>query len=80
MSTPFETRRSQILSPLAEKPEIVEKPIQQGVRTVPFSAATFKLLSNSLRIHESIARTVSRSDVATFTVDEVDLYDPALGN
>jgi hypothetical protein len=80
LATPFEIRRAQILSPLAEKSKIVEKPISRGVRTVPFSPDTFKFLSNRMRIHESITRTISRSDVATFNADQVIMHKPALGN
>lgn len=76
----FDMRRKQILSPLAEKAQIVEQPRFRGLCTVPFSEATLRLLATRMRIHESISRTISCSDVATFTVDDVYMYKPAQGN
>ncbi|KAF2440123.1 hypothetical protein P171DRAFT_435921 [Karstenula rhodostoma CBS 690.94] len=78
LTTPFDIRRTQILSPLAEKPQIEEQPRFRGVRTVPFAQATFEFLANKMRTHESITRTISRSDVATFAFDKVHMHKPAL--
>lgn len=55
---------------------------RRGVRTLPFSKATFRRLTRALRIHGGIAKAVSRSDVPMFSVDQVEMGKkaPAYGN
>lgn len=55
---------------------------RRGVRTLPFGKATFRRLTRALRIHGSISKAVSRSDVPMFSVDQVEMGKgaPAYGN
>jgi hypothetical protein len=55
---------------------------RRGVRTLPFSKTTFRRLTRALRIHGSIAKAVSRSDVPMFSFDQVEMGEqaPAYGN
>lgn len=80
ITTSLETHGTHRLSPLAENLNMVHTSKPTGVRTVPYSSATFQLLSSRLRVHESIARTISHSDVATFTADEIYMHNRAFGD
>ena len=44
---------------------------RRGARTLPFSQDTFRLISQKLYLHGSIARVVNRSDVPIFSRAEV---------
>ncbi|EJT78557.1 hypothetical protein GGTG_03657 [Gaeumannomyces tritici R3-111a-1] len=47
------------------------KTSRRGVRTLPFSKATFKRVAEGMHTHGSIARVVSRADVPVFSADRV---------
>lgn len=58
-------------------PPIVKKGTdRKGVRTLPFTESTFKLLAGKLRAHGSIAKAISRSDVPLCSFDGLRMPSP----
>ncbi|KAH6625485.1 hypothetical protein C7974DRAFT_202158 [Boeremia exigua] len=51
--------------------------VQQSIRIVPFSSATFQKICERFSVHESIVRAISRSDIPVFTCESVDMGKPA---
>ena len=53
---------------------------RRGLRSLPFSAETFRQMMKSLFIHGDIARVISRADIPAFSVSEIRMGDwPAYG-
>ncbi|KAH6987183.1 hypothetical protein EDB80DRAFT_178465 [Ilyonectria destructans] len=80
----FESRKDTTFSPLSEKTRtnhdntaVVTASGRRGVRTLPFSRETFKLISERFYTHSSIARVISRSDVPFFSSDCIQATQPA---
>ncbi|KAK0619098.1 hypothetical protein B0T14DRAFT_518561 [Immersiella caudata] len=48
---------------------------RRGLRSLPFSADTFRHVMKSLFIHGDIARVISRADIPTFFVSEITMGD-----
>ncbi|KAI1086954.1 hypothetical protein F5B19DRAFT_477315 [Rostrohypoxylon terebratum] len=46
---------------------------RRGARTLPFSQGTFRLISQKLYLHGSIARVVNRSDIPIFSRAEINM-------
>ncbi|KAI7912838.1 hypothetical protein M0657_002226 [Pyricularia oryzae] len=44
---------------------------RRGVRTLPFSLASFERISQAFHTHGTIARVISRSDVPVFSADKI---------
>ena len=51
----------------------------RGARTLPFSKETFRLITRNFHTHGSIARAVSRADVAMFSQDRIRMTEQAYG-
>lgn len=66
------------LSASGKVPRVVKQTSsRRGVRTLPFSHQTFKLLTRAFRTHGTIARAISRSDAPLCSVNEVHMKEPA---
>jgi hypothetical protein len=52
---------------------------QPGIRTLPFSYGVFKSICESFRVHESITKAITRSDVPSFSCEKVMMNQPAYG-
>ncbi|CAO2653796.1 Nn.00g032070.m01.CDS01 [Neocucurbitaria sp. VM-36] len=86
-STPKSTiRRASTFAPLGDK-QPMESPTrvhempapqtQQSISTLPFSIQTFKKICEQFNIHESIVRSVTRSDIPSFSCNSIRMGQPA---
>lgn len=70
------SKRALTFASLAEKSPVT--PLSKGhrsVRTLPFSEEVFRLIAESFYVHHSISAVVSRADVPSFSVAEVEMKD-----
>jgi hypothetical protein len=44
---------------------------RRSVRTLPFSKDTFRLITTKFYVHSSVARVVSRADIAVFSSSKI---------
>jgi hypothetical protein len=51
----------------------------RSIRNLPFAHNTFVEICGRFQVHDSIVRTLTRSDVPTFSCDNVELDGEALG-
>lgn len=67
-------KRALTFAALAEKsPQTHLGNGQRSVRVLPFSEATFRLISKNFHIHHSISSVVSRADIPAFFSAEVEM-------
>jgi hypothetical protein len=59
--------------------EAEDEPRQPGIRTLPFSCDVFRNICKSFRVHESITKTIARTDVPSFSCEKVMMGQPAYG-
>lgn len=70
------SKRALTFASLAEKSPLT--PLSKGhrsVRTLPFSEQVFRLIAERFYVHHSISAVVSRADVPSFSVAEVEMKD-----
>lgn len=81
-------RRETTFAPLAKEPlldsvkhEVPSHPtsILRSLRYLPYSQRTFRHICERFQVHKSVVRTLARSDVPTFSCDDVEMGEPALG-
>lgn len=82
------TRRATTFAPLGEKsaldhqkhdasPDHMRRSL--SIRDLPFAQHTFERICERFQVHDSIVRTLTRSDVPTFSCDSVEMHEEALG-
>lgn len=54
-------------------------PTRRGVRTLPFSKDSFRVITGQFETHGSIAKAISRSDVPLCSCEQVEMGEPAYG-
>jgi hypothetical protein len=59
--------------------EAKDEPRQPGIRYLPFSCDIFRKICKSFRVHESVTKTIVRSDVPSFSCEKVMMDQPAYG-
>lgn len=70
------SKRALTFASLAEKSPVA--PLSKGhrsVRTLPFSEKVFRLIAERFYVHHSISAIVSRADIPSFSVAEVEMKD-----
>lgn len=65
-----------------QKPTLTQEAVRRRPRSLlnlPFSQATFGKICKRFQVHNSVVRTLTRTDVPTFSCDNVDMGGPAFG-
>jgi hypothetical protein len=87
---PFQTeiRRRDTLARFGEKKVHETKSIstafpapqrRRSLREVPFSKITFQMICKALQVHRSILRSISRSDISSFSCERVKMGTSSIG-
>jgi hypothetical protein len=55
-------------------------PKPRSILNLPFAQETFDMICDRFQVHQSIVRTIARSDVPAFSSERVEMKHPAIGS